>query len=578
MTISIPVLTEYNGKGINSALADLKKLTKGQLASAVSAGALVDIARRSITAANEDARSQRLLANTLRNTTNATTEQIAAVEKNLQGLQYSAGIADDELRPALQQLAMATGDITKAQQLMTTALDISAVTGRDVATVALSLSRAYQGNVGALRRLGLTVSDTAVKSKDFQLAMEEIQPAVQGAAAEAAKGADGAWKRLGLVIGDGQEILGNYLNEGLLPVLEATVELGQKANTAAGEQGWLAKSLNFVKDSLVNQQLPWRRFTSNVDEANKASTDLNSTLRATAGNFRMVEQSQRGLFDDVTAKREEEARKRKERAAAAAKKLAEANRQTLASALDYAKQKLEQITQASDAYRDSISSTVTGFVNLSDAVSGATDREDAYNRALEERRQAYEDLAKLQTVVFDAATGKTTVADAEDLADAMERVAKAETAVTAATGQRKSYSTLFKEQIEAAKSFGQSLKTLVDQGLQAAGLQQLLNLGPVAGAQVAKDILAGTGGLSVSTLNSDLAAVATAGETLGVATAGQVYGAQILGAQSAVNATTMAATNNITIQATSADPDKIVQAIVEWSKRNGKLPSVIKVA
>lgn len=578
MTISIPVLTEYNGKGINSALADLKKLTKGQLASAVSAGALVDIARRSITAANEDARSQRLLANTLRNTTNATTEQIAAVEKNLQGLQYSAGIADDELRPALQQLAMATEDITKAQQLMTTALDISAVTGRDVQTVALSLSRAYQGNVGALRRLGLTVSDTAVKSKDFQMAMEEIQPAVAGAAAEAAEGADGAWKRLGLVIGDGQEILGNYLNEGLLPVLEATVELGQKANTAAGEQGWLAKSLNFVKDSLVNQQLPWRRFTSNVDEANKASTDLNSTLRATAGNFRMVEQSQRGLFDDVTAKREEEARKRKERAAAAAKKLAEANRQTLASALDYAKQKLEQITQASDAYRDSITSTVTGFVNLSDAVSGATDREDAYNRALEERRQAYEELAKLQTVVFDAATGKTTVADAEDLADAMERVAKAETAVTAATGQRKSYSTLFKEQIEAAKSFGQSLKTLVDQGLQAAGLQQLLNLGPVAGAQVAKDILAGTGGLSVSTLNSDLAAVATAGETLGVATAGQVYGAQILGAQSAVNATTMAATNNITIQATSADPDKIVQAIVEWSKRNGKLPSVIKVA
>lgn len=578
MTISIPVLTEYNGKGINSALADLKKLTKGQLASAVSAGALVDIARRSITAANEDARSQRLLANTLRNTTSATTEQIAAVEKNLQGLQYSAGIADDELRPALQQLAMATGDITKAQQLMTTALDISAVTGRDVQTVALSLNRAYQGNVGALRRLGLTISDTAVKSKDFQLAMEEIQPAVQGAAAEAAKGADGAWKRLGLVIGDGQEILGNYLNEGLLPVLEATVELGQKANTAAGEQGWLAKSLNFVKDSLVNQQLPWRRFTSNVDEANKASTDLNSTLRATAGNFRMVEQSQRGLFDDVTAKREEEARKRKERAAAAAKKLAEANRQTLASALDYAKQKLEQITQASDAYRDSITSTVTGFVNLSDAVSGATDREDAYNRALEERRQAYEELAKLQTVVFDAATGKTTVADAQDLADAMERVAKAETAVTAATGQRKSYSTLFKEQIEAAKSFGQSLKTLVDQGLQAAGLQQLLNLGPVAGAQVAKDILAGTGKLSVSTLNSDLAAVATAGETLGVATAGQVYGAQILGAQSAVNATTMAATNNITIQATSADPDKIVEALVTWSKRNGKLPAVVKVS
>lgn len=578
MTISIPVLTEYNGKGINSALADLKKLTKGQLASAVSAGALVDVARRSITAANEDARSQRLLANTLRNTTNATTEQIGAVEANLQQMQYSAGIADDELRPALQQLAMATGDITKAQGLMTTALDISAVTGRDVQTVALSLNRAYQGNVGALRRLGLTVSDTAIKSKDFQMAMEEIQPAVQGAAAEAAKGADGAWKRLGLVIGDGQEILGSYLNEGLLPVLEATVELGRKANTTAGEQGWLAKTLTFVKDSLVNQIAPWRTYTNNVEDADKASTDLNSTLRATAGNFRMVEQSQRGLFDDITRKRTEAAAAAAEKARQAAKRLADENRQRLASALDYAKQKLEQVTQASDAYRDSIRDTVTGFVSLSDAVSGATDREDNYNRALEERRQAYEELAKLQSVVFDAATGKTTVADAEDLADAMERVAKAEGAVATAQGQRKSYSQLFAEQITAAKSFGESLKTLVEKGLEPAGLQQLLNLGPVAGAQVAKDILAGTAGLTVSGLNADLTAVAGAGLALGGASAGQQYGAAILGAQGAVGAATMAQIMNVTINAPSADPDKVVQAIVEWSKRNGKLPQVVKTS
>ncbi len=133
----------------------------------VSAGALVDAARRSIQAANEDARSQRLLANTLQNTTGATNDQVAAVEANLQKLQYSAAVADDELRPALQKLLQATRDTGKAQDLLATALDISAVTGRDVETVALSLSRAYQGNIGALRRLGLRVSDTAVKSKCF---------------------------------------------------------------------------------------------------------------------------------------------------------------------------------------------------------------------------------------------------------------------------------------------------------------------------------------------------------------------------------------------------------------------------
>lgn len=265
-------------------------------------------------------------------------------------------------------------------------------------------------------------------------------------------------------------------------------------------------------------------------------------------------------------------------AATAAKDLAAANRQRLSSALDHAKQKLKELTQASDSYRDSIRDTVTGYISLADAISGSTDREGVYTQALEERRLAYEELAKLQAVVFDAATGRTTVADAEDLAAAMERVAKAEGAVATAQGQRKSYSQLFKEQITAAKSFGESLKTLVEQGLEPAGLQQLLNLGPVAGAQVAKDILAGTAGLTVGGLNADFRAVADAGLALGGASAAQQYGAAIAGAQGAVAATTTAQTMNVTINATSADPDKVVAAIVEWSKRNGKLPQVIKVS
>ncbi len=94
MAVRLPVITEYDNKGISAAIGDLKKLGKQQLLGVVSAGALVDAARRSIQAANEDARSQRLLANTLQNTTGATNDQVAAVEANLQKLQYSAAVAD----------------------------------------------------------------------------------------------------------------------------------------------------------------------------------------------------------------------------------------------------------------------------------------------------------------------------------------------------------------------------------------------------------------------------------------------------------------------------------------------------
>ena len=552
--------------------------SKGQLASAVSATALVDIARRSITAANEDARSQRLLANALRNTAGATTEQIGAVESNLQKMQYSAAIADDELRPALQSLVMVTGDMTKSQDLLATALDISAATGRDVQTVALSLGRAYQGNVGALRRLGLFVSDTAVKSKDFQMAMEEIRPAVEGAAEEAAKGADGGWKKLGLILGDAEEITGDYLNETLLPLIDQTVQWGQAATGAAEKNGFLGRVMGNLRQTVWQTANPVAFLVKLVGDADDKAQKLGSTLTSSAANFRMFEQAQRGAFNDITAKREEEALERKKKLAAAAKALAEASKTKLADALQTAKSKLEALTQASDAHRDSIRDTVSAYVSLSDAVSGAEDRESTYNQALAERKAAYEELAKLNTQVFDVATGKTTVADAEDLADAMERVAKAEGAVATAQGQRKSYTTLFQEQITAAKSFGESLKLLVQQGLEPAGLQQLLNLGPVAGAQVAKDILAGVGGLTAASINKSLGDLATVGTDLGALSAGQQYGTAILGAQGVVGAVQQAQSMQVTIQATTADPDKIVAAIVAWSKKNGKLPSTIKVS
>jgi len=72
--------------------------------------------------------------------------------------------------------------------------------------------------------------------------------------------------------------------------------------------------------------------------------------------------------------------------------------------------------------------------------------------------------------------------------------------------------------------------------------------------------------------------VAQVGTELGIASANQQYGSAILGAQQAVGAVQQGQAMNVTIQATSADPDKVVEALVTWAKRNGKLPKVIKVS
>ena len=89
------------------------------------------------------------------------------------------------------------------------------------------------------------------------------------------------------------------------------------------------------------------------------------------------------------------------------------------------------------------------------------------------------------------------------------------------------------DQIEKAKHFAQNLSALVGQGLQKAGLQQLLNLGPVVGAQVTQEILVGTSGLTVTGINESLAGLAAAGNALGTTGANAFFGASLSGAQAA---------------------------------------------
>jgi len=135
-----------------------------------------------VKAAVEDEASQKQLAEALRNTTNATDDQIASTEDYISKQQLAFGVADTKLRPALANLARATGDVGKAQQLTNLAMDISAATGRDLETVSLTLSKAYTGNIGALTKLGIPLDDAIKKSGDFNLVQAELTRLFGGAA------------------------------------------------------------------------------------------------------------------------------------------------------------------------------------------------------------------------------------------------------------------------------------------------------------------------------------------------------------------------------------------------------------
>jgi len=231
----------------------------------------------------------------------------------------------------------------------------------------------------------------------------------------------------------------------------------------------------------------------------------------------------------------------------------------------------DSLKSAKDALRQyvaSISDAITKEVSLSQAFSNSASAQasaqDDVNSALRERSDAYEALNQAKA---------TRDQNAYD--EALRRVASAEAAVTKAQDVKpKDYTAIFAEQIAAAKAFAGYVKQLVQNGLGKAGLAQILDLGPVAGAQVAKDLLGGTGGLTIAGLNADLADVAAEGTAAGMAIPGV---SEVLGAQARRGS---GGTYYIQVTAGIGDKNEIGRQVVEvlqqYEKRVGALPIKVK--
>jgi len=175
-------------------------------------------------AAAEDAHSQTILAGTLQNSAHATKTQVAAVEAYIAKTSLAVGIADDEMRPAFARLVRSTKDTVKAQQLMNTALDITAQTGKPLEDVVNALGKAYNGNYLGLNKLGLGVSAATLKTKDFNKIMAVVTKTVDGFAKKEANTAEGKMRRLKVATDELKESFG-YM---LLPYLEKTADAFSK--------------------------------------------------------------------------------------------------------------------------------------------------------------------------------------------------------------------------------------------------------------------------------------------------------------------------------------------------------------
>jgi len=280
-----------------------KAMAKSFALAGVAAGAYaIKIGVDGVKAAIEDEKSQATLAQALKNTTDATDAQIAATEKYVSATQIRYGVSDVKLRASLGSLVRATGDVTEAQKLNNLALDISAATGKDLETVSITLAKAYDGNFGSLKKLGIPLDEAILKSKDFNLVQGELVKLFGGAAA--ANTATYAGQLA--IVKERFDELKEGIGVGLLPRMKLLLEnvnlmakgfsgedpegLSNRARELAGNfegngANSLGGSLRAVTDAFANL---FKTFTDDGDEATNMMTTIAGALETIANAITAV--------------------------------------------------------------------------------------------------------------------------------------------------------------------------------------------------------------------------------------------------------------------------------------------------
>ena len=169
-----------------------------------------------VKAAAEDEKGRKNLEQTIRSNTQATEQQIAAIDKYITKQSIATATTDDVLRPAFSRLIRSTQDVTKAQELLNLAQEISVATGKPLEAVTNALGRAYDGSNTALGKLGLGIDAATLKSQSFEETTKQLQATYQGFIANEATNAEFKFKQLTIALDETKEAIG----AALLPIVK----------------------------------------------------------------------------------------------------------------------------------------------------------------------------------------------------------------------------------------------------------------------------------------------------------------------------------------------------------------------
>jgi hypothetical protein len=221
------------GKATSSLEKGANKLAKAFLG-AFAARKLIQFGKAAAMAAAQDSKATAILAQNLSNVGLAYAQ--VPVEAFIKQMQQQTGIVDDELRPAFSKLAQATMSVTKSQELMGLAFDVSSGSGVDFNTVVNTLSQAYLGNTKGLKKLNLQMTAAELKTATFAEIQAALTEQFKGSGKAALETYGGQLDVLNTAAGEASETIGYALLDALKSLTGETDidKLAKDIDTAAG--------------------------------------------------------------------------------------------------------------------------------------------------------------------------------------------------------------------------------------------------------------------------------------------------------------------------------------------------------
>ena len=547
---SISANTKKSSDSFSSFGNGLKKLGL-TIAATFGAREIGQFFSKSIKGAIEDEKSLRVLNKTLSNLGFAGATQ--KVDDFISRLQFSAGIADDELRPALNNLVLATGNLSKSQELLQVALDVSAGSGRDLDTITVALAKAFNGNFTALKKLNLGIDESLIKNKDLSGILTVLSQKFAGASANAVDTYAGKMQILKLAVSEAQETIGYAFLDALDNASGGTqnfaIEIQNLGQGTADIITGVASFLTQLQDLAVGLGIA-KHETNKLGEEQADLLDKILLTIPVFGTYLKILKD-KGEAERLGSVADAGSLRANSRLARQAKKTQDAiNAQTQATenakkAQEELKQNTTALTEVNTNYAkfvagtssQSIEGATTLATNALTSIQKLMSGQPKINKGLV---TSFKDLASVvqANFTFALSQAQTKLEQAtQKYNDFKDSIKSSITGVVSFTTIEEGSTFLdsLTKQSKQAEEFGGKIQKLLTLGLNQTAISNIAEAGFDVGTTIADEIIAG-GSTIVQQVNTLTASVESVADSVSTSLADTFYSAGVNAAQNLVNA------------------------------------------